>query len=613
LSLDNFLVYDKKSLKQKVERKEWDAEEKNVRIFVHAKTKQSIQNLSIPWLSDCVEAGYLVIPKKLSVYVGQATITRLLWIRLFPEWGSRIRLGFPLLVFDYIHGEYIAGTIKMMGYDVAWHELVDRDVVDARNILTSEMIESGDTEFLELVPLVGIEPLCSLKYAGHGHILRGDVNFAPHIRAPAFLPSQRIVNIIYGLPTNGPRYGALMFGDEVLVDPQSGKCIAYRVRQEILFEHELVTGTTGKGKTAKCKNDIYMFVKEIGGAVVIIDTHNEYSMIYEDPIREDDPIKPNEFDIKIWNDLNIKPSKIEDLIVWIPLNRGLNVDKIDDKISSKKNIVRFFSIQFRNISPSMLQYYLPALSPQGYYVLPKLVSKFRKIYKDDNNTLEKFYRWLENTRFSKDFISDATRDALLRRIASILEEKIFDREDGRELDIKTLLHSRRVSIIRTDLIPSATARRIIVMHVISEIARQKLRDYDERYPPTMLLIDEAHNYFPRFVYDLNEKDWVLRTVSWVERIAREGRKFRLRIEFSTQSPEDLNPRILKTVNTYTLFGLTPLQIRTLKKFMELPVDKTVLMNLPTRCAVIYSRSNAGIPMKIFVPWALLRHKITKKS
>ena len=578
---------------------------------VHLKSKRRIiEKISMPWLDECVEVGYLVIPKKLSVKVGASKTTKLLWVRLFSNWAMRVRVGFPLIIYDYLHGEYIAGIITMMGYDIAWHELIDRDVSETRDILTSQMVAEGDVEFLELVPLVGIEPICSLKNVD-GKIVRGDVNFAPHIRAPAFLPSQRIINIIYGIPDKGPVYGAIMFGDEVIYDPKTGRMIAYRMRPELLFEHELITGTTGKGKTAKCKNDIYNFIETFSGSVVVIDTHNEYSMIAEEPIQEADPIKPSPFDVKMWEDLGIKPRRIEDVVVWIPKQESGSSD--EPQVDSENMRVRYFTIKFGNIPPSMLQYYLPALSPQGYYILPKLVKKFRKIYSSDRCTLEKFYWWLENTKLPKEMITDATREAILRRLAAILGEDIFDAQGVSDISMKEILKPNQVNIIRIDLVSSIVAKRIIVMHIISKIAQAKLSDYGDRLPPTMLLIDEAHNYFPRFVYDLNEKEWVLRTVSWVERIAREGRKFRLRIEFSTQSPEDLNPRILKTVNTYTLFGLTPLQIKTLKKFMELPVDPTTLINLPARRAVVFSRSNASIPMKIFVPWSLLRHKMTKKE
>ena len=601
MKLDQFLVL---SEKKRVDIEVVGGE--SYRLDIVDSGKKSIE-LVKPWLDGCVEAGYLVIPKRLSVHVGDAQIPRLLWVRLFSEWASKIRLGYPLLVFDFIHGEYIAGIIKMMGYDVAWHELVDRDASEVRGVLTSELIKSGDTEFLELVPLVGIDPICSLKNMGDGTVVRGDVNFAPHIRAPAYIPSEGIMNVIYGLPDDGIVYGAIMFGDEIIIDPKTCKCIPYRMRYESLFEHELVTGTTGKGKTAKCKNDIYHFVKNIGGAVIVIDTHNEYSVISEDPIKEDDPVKPNDLDYKIWSDLDVFPSKIDDVVVWKPVSCGIRDEAWEDSRD------RLFTIRFNGIKAGYLQYYLPALSPQGYYVLPKLVRRFRSVYRGENDTLEKFYRWLENANFSKDFISEATREALLRRIAAVLEEGIFDVEGFEDIDIKQMLSPRRVNIIRLDTAKSMIARRIVVMHIIGRIAREKLTDYGERYPPTMLLIDEAHNYFPRFVYDTNEREWVMRTVSWVERIAREGRKFKLRIQFSTQSPEDLNPRILKTVNTYTLFGLTPLQVKTIKKFMELPVNKTTLMNLPTRCAVVYSRTNTSIPMKIRIPWTLLRHKITKKT
>lgn len=613
LSLDRYLITSESRKKEtSEERGEEILEIVSVRHTLYQIPKQELsQKVSTPWLDDCVEIGYLVVPKKLSVKVGSENATRLLWVRPFSEWATRIRIGFPLLVYDHLRNEYIAGVITMMGYDVAWHELIDRDSPETRDILTSQMIVEGDVEFLDLVPLIGMESICSLRNVD-GRIMRGDVNFAPHIRAPAYLPSQRIVNIMYGIPDEGPAYGAIMFGDDIIYDPKTGEVIAYRMRPELLFEHELIIGTTGKGKTAKCKNDVYNFINTFNGSVVIIDTHNEYSMIAEDPVKDNDPMKPSQLDIKIWRDLKLSPQKVDDVVVWIPKQSSLE-NNIEESTLSDIVKVRFFTIRFAEIPESMLQYYLPALSPQGYYVLPKLVKQFRSMHSSERQTLERFYWWLENGKFPKELVSDATREAILRRLAAILGEEIFDVEGVSDISVEEILKPRRVNIIRVDTLKSAVAKKIITMHIISKIAQTKLSDYNNETPSTMLLIDEAHNYFPRFVYDYNEKEWVLRTVSWVERIAREGRKFRLRIEFSTQSPEDLNPRILKTVNTYTLFGLTPLQIKTLKRFMELPVDPTTLINLPARRAVIFARSNASIPIKIFVPWALLRHKMTKRE
>ncbi|MCR8433040.1 MAG: ATP-binding protein [Candidatus Korarchaeota archaeon] len=615
MSLDKYLIADKPSEKETYEGDEKEALEiVFIKHELYQRSKQKLsEKLKEPWLDDCVEIGYLVVPKKLSVKVGVGDSARLLWVRPFSEWSTRVRRGFPLLIYDYLHDEYIAGIITMMGYDVAWHELIDRDSPETRDILTSRMIIEGDTEFLDLVPLIGMEPICSLKKLG-GSIVKGDVNFAPHIRAPAYLPSQRIVNTIYGIPNEGPAYGAIMFGDDIIQDPKTGETIAYRMRPELLFEHELIIGTTGKGKTAKCKNDIYNFINTFGGSVVVIDTHNEYSMIAEDPIKDDDPIKPSQSDIKIWKDLKLSPQKIDDVLVWIPKQESSSEGGAKEYTLAENANLKFFTIRFAGIPESMLQYYLPALSPQGYYVLPKLAKRFRLMYPSEKQTLERFYRWLENSAFPKEEVSDATREAILRRLAAILGEEIFDLEGTPDINVRELLKPERVNIVRVDTLKSIVARRIITMHIISKIAQVKLSDYDNETPPTMLLIDEAHNYFPRFVYDYNEREWVLRTVSWVERIAREGRKFRLRIEFSTQSPEDLCPSILKTVNTYTIFGLTPLQVKTLKKFMELPTDlTTLLVNLPARQAVVFARSNASIPIRIFVPWALLRHKMTKKE
>jgi len=179
--------------------------------------------------------------------------------------------------------------------------------------------------------------------------------------------------------------------------------------------------------------------------------------------------------------------------------------------------------------------------------------------------------------------------------------------------VDEMLKPGRVTIVKLNHIKSHTARRIVVFHIINLIANAKLRDSENKYPPTMILVDEAHNFFPRLTYDEDEKDYINRTIKWVDRICKEGRKFNLRIEFSTQSPEDLHPNVIKTVNTITFFGMTPIQVNTIEKVMDLTVEKNELINLPMRKAIVFSRGNSDIPIKILIPWPLLKHKITKRS
>ena len=561
--------------------------------------RKSIKRIKKPWLHGLEEIGFLTVPKEISIIVGKAS-KEYLWIRPQFKWIANIRLGFPIIIYDFIRGEYVAGIIKAFGYDLDDPYFYEKNSLTTELPLTSELIKYNDVSFLESLPVLGVEPICTIKKIGDT-IIRGSVNFAPHIRAPAYIPPENLLNLIYGLPDDGIPYGVIVVGDEPVVNPETRKFYVYRMRKELLFEHELVCGTTGKGKTVKCKNDIYNFVNFLDGAVIVFDLHGEYGMIGEEYSLEVN----SELEKKIWDDAGLKPSKIDDLIelTWVSAN---DVDSID----LKNGKTRYFTIKFKNIPPEALQYYLPALSPQGYIVLPKLVREFREF--GYGETLEEFYDWLQNAKFNPYLVSNRTREALIRRIAPVLEEGIFDAKGLDDVSVDEILRPRRVTIVRLDHIKSMMAKRIVAFHIISRVASVKLKDRENEYPPTMILVDEAHNFFPRHVYDEDEKDYINRTINWVDRICKEGRKFMLRMEFSTQSPEDLHPNVIKTVNTISFFGMTPVQVNTLERIMDLPIDKNELINLPMRKSIIFSRGNSDLPVKIMVPWPLLNHKITKK-
>ena len=565
--------------------------------------RRSLKELKIPWLGDLEEIGFVTVPRDISIIVGKS-MRDMLWFRPQFRWAPSIRLGFPVIIYDFLRGEYIAGIIRAFGYDLEDPHVFDGGAFYLDLPLTSELIRNNEFSFLESPPVFGVEPLCTLRMV-KGVVVRGNVNFAPHIRAPVFIPPEDLLNLIYGLPNEGIPYGVILVGDDPIINPKDESFYVYRMNEDLVFEHELICGTTGKGKTVKCKNDIYNFIFYVNGSVIVFDIHGEYGLISKKP----DLGLLDDFERKIWKEMGVEPRKIDDLIElkWVSANSIVETETAEINSGGSK----LFTIKFKNVPPSQLQYYLPSLSPQGYIVLPKLVKEFFEY--GVGETLEDFFRWLQNAKLNNYLVSNVTREALIRRIAPLIEDGIFDAEGVEDIDVNDLLKPRRVTIVRLDHVKNNIARRIVAFHIISKIADVKLRDHKGVYPPTMILVDEAHNFFPRHVHDDDEKDYVYRTINWVDRICKEGRKFKLRMEFSTQSPEDLHPNVIKTVNTISFFGMTPIQVNTLERIMDLPVEKNELINLPMRKAIIFSRGNSDLPVKILLPWPLLNHKITKKK
>ena len=99
---------------------------------------------------------------------------------------------------------------------------------------------------------------------------------------------------------------------------------------------------------------------------------------------------------------------------------------------------------------------------------------------------------------------------------------------------------------------------ILAFHILNKLARHKLSGQDKEIP-VMILVDEAHNYFPKFV-DSERRAFIKRLVRRAKTICKEGRKFKLRLQFTTQRPEEIDVGVLSIVNTITFFGCTPQQI-----------------------------------------------------
>ncbi|MHA2060063.1 MAG: ATP-binding protein, partial [Candidatus Ranarchaeia archaeon] len=411
-------------------------------------------------------------------------------------------------------------------------------------------------------------------------------------------PSSSQVSQMFGLPKleEGVAYGPIMLGRKPFKTEGNTKkkksYLPYVMRQHLLYEHEMIVGTTGKGKSVKNKNDLKQFIDHEGGTVIVFDRHGEYEQMGKAP-----SVPKDLEEQKMWDDCHMESSAIsnQSIFQWVPEQpKVIQPDVIP------------FTIPFRDIRPNDLQYYLPSLSPQGYIVLPKLVKLFGEtgIKKSFSN----FYSWLKHSNIDQSIVDPRTKDAILRRMSNLIEWGVFDAKDVHELTINDIVGLRKVSVVSTHHIRNADIATIIVFHIINLVSRWKLKPSGRKRLPVSLIIDEAQAYLPRFVED-NKKTYIKRLVSRAKVICREGRKFKLRMQFATQRPEELDSDVISIVNTLTFFGMTPVQVQTLKRFMELPVPGNRLINLPKRHAIVYSKDNTDQPVPVLIPYPLVSHPI----
>lgn len=160
-----------------------------------------------------------------------------------------------------------------------------------------------------------------------------------------------------------------------------------------------------------------------------------------------------------------------------------------------------------------------------------------------------------------------------------------------------------IAIIDLSLVPSDVVHLIIavISRVIFE-ALQRYRSMNSKVLPTVIILEEAHNFIRRYSDDPDESSPSKMCCQTFERIAREGRKFGLGLVLASQRPSELSPTVLSQCNTFLLHRIVNERDQDLVRRLvpdnlggllkELPV-------LPTRKAILLGWA-APIPILIDV-------------
>ena len=137
-------------------------------------------------------------------------------------------------------------------------------------------------------------------------------------------------------------------------------------------------------------------------------------------------------------------------------------------------------------------------------------------------TLRNFASWLAHTTLPPSLVDNRTLNAISRRLQLTLEAKLFDGQDLTPIKVTDLLIPGRVSVFPMDHIKDEKILSMLALHIINEIASYKLTAR-ENCLPTMILVDEAHNFFPSRV-ERERKEYIGRLIKRAKTICKEGRK-----------------------------------------------------------------------------------------
>lgn len=193
--------------------------------------------------------------------------------------------------------------------------------------------------------------------------------------------------------------------------------------------------------------------------------------------------------------------------------------------------------------------------------------------------------WKNPTRYgAHDDAADGWCSPLTARIQTITrgtELRVFFNKTGDDLldRIGRFLSSPQ-QVLRISLasVPYSFNAREIVANALGRWLLRQARDgVFKRGKPTVLVLDEAHNFLNRRI---GEEDSVIKLDAF-DQIAKEGRKHWLTIALATQRPRDLPEGVLSQMGTMLVHRLTNHRDREVVERACGDIDRTSVALLPT--------------------------------
>jgi len=282
--------------------------------------------------------------------------------------------------------------------------------------------------------------------------------------------------------------------------------------KELLTRHFSILAKSGVGKSYTV-GVILEEIMNLGVPILILDPHNEYSMIKIPNDKKEDIDKLNE--------LGLKPQGFEKYIKeWSP---DITINKSAQKIS----------LNINDLTPEMLVNSLSQkLSPSQHNLLFNVLSNV-------NNRIN-----FDELIFDLSNEESNVKWSLITLIEQLKKDKIYE---SNHTPLNELIKHNRCSIISLKgVVPRI--QDLIVTNLLTMLfeARKK-----EQIPPFLLIVEEAHNFLPeKGIKSGVKSNEILRTIS------AEGRKFGLGLGIISQRPAKLDKNVSSQCLTQIIMKLT---------------------------------------------------------
>jgi DNA helicase HerA-like ATPase len=325
---------------------------------------------------------------------------------------------------------------------------------------------------------------CLGVHTGNGFV---DSSFPPSPGTRVIQPENQILLELFGLDQNGLMIGTIPHHDmEVKLSPT-----------RLLQKHLAILAISGAGKsflTSIILEELMARKPEQGQlAVIVIDTHGEYSSFADDP----------------------------------KYSGRVSVFPISD-----------MQIGLANLRSYQFSEFMPNLSYPQMRELLKVMDSLKK----KNYNLSDLIEAVD----SNEKIKPATKEPLLSNLMSLRMTGLFGVADYPSLE--ELVRQGSLSIIDLSETTNLNSKQMLVAYIARKLFNARK---DGIIPPFLLVLEEAHQFVPETM----KKEHAI-SKGIMQTIAREGRKFNASLCLVSQRPIQLSTTVLSQCNTHIILRIT---------------------------------------------------------
>jgi len=405
--------------------------------------------------------------------------------------------------------------------------------------------------------VVRIEPICERSFDG-GDILPPISPIEP--QSPVFIPKPQFLREMLGIPAEGIAIGGLFEAGRARED------IDVVLNEKIIRHHILVIGTTGSGKTTL----LTRIFTDRAFQSIALDIQGDYvRAMISSGIQEGYILVP--VTKGLLEETCGKQCRDEDKFVVEKLpeiyakRRGLpsplviGAEDIDGHAGIRVGFGRVeailvpLALRFLDIYGDIHRI-LPMMSPQASLFFGKLAAKcITKI-----NNLEEFVKCVENTG-NAEKIHSGTIGNIVRTIKAIYDSgvvgvAIAGREVGEPTYESLFARASKIALdlgFAMDYSPRIGST-MVAYRILSKLFEYRDKEYKAGRAgrPIIVVIDEAHEFFPQSGREGFEKEGM---EEMINKIMRLGRVRGIGCIMATHRPQDLNDLVIELANTKIAF------------------------------------------------------------